>query len=120
MEQLENSGLQDEEEDSPGSEEESYELFPDDETVSNDDDTPTMERGADFLSGRVFRFVRSICFNSIIEFTYFSFITLVMELRDCVTFCCFYALVDIVIRFFNTDLPLLVYFSVIEIKRSLP
>ena len=41
-----------------------------------------------------------------------------MELWDCRHLLFFYAFVDIAIRFFNTDLSLLIRFSVIEVKQK--
>ena len=41
-----------------------------------------------------------------------------MELWIAVTFCFFYAFVDIAIRLFATDLSLLIRFSVIEVKQK--
>ena len=41
-----------------------------------------------------------------------------MELWDCRHLLFLYAFVDIAIRFFNTDLSLLIRFSVIEVKQK--
>ena len=41
-----------------------------------------------------------------------------MELWDCRHLLFFYAFVDIAIRFFTTDLSLLIRFSVIEVKQK--
>ena len=100
-EQEENSGKQNEEEgeileyDSPG-----------------DDDIPSLERETDFTSeevlasGEVFAVTAELC--SVI----ISLSPLVWNHGIAVTFV-FYALVEIVIRFFDTDLP--VRLSVIEV-----
>ena len=92
-EQEENSGKQNEEEggileyDSPG-----------------DDDIPSLERETDFTSeevlasGEVFAVTAELC--SVI----ISLFPLVLNHGIAVTFV-FYALVEIVIRFFDTDLP---------------
>ena len=100
-EQEENSGKQNEEEgeileyDSPG-----------------DDDIPSLERETDFTSeevlasGEVFAVTAELC-SAIISLS-----LLVWNHGIAVTFV-FYALVEIVIRFFDTDLP--VRLSVIEV-----
>ena len=100
-EQEENSGKQNEEEggileyDSPG-----------------DDDIPSLEQETDFTSeevlasGEVFAVTAELC--SVI----ISLFPLVLNHGIAVTFV-FYALVEIVIRFFDTDLP--VRLSVIEV-----
>ena len=100
-EQEENSGKQNEQEggileyDSPG-----------------DDDIPSLEQETDFTSeevlasGEVFAVTAELC--SVI----ISLFPLVLNHGIAVTFV-FYALVEIVIRFFDTDLP--VRLSVIEV-----
>ena len=62
-------------------------------------------------------FGRSICFNSRIVFSWIFFISLVMEATGLPS-PFFYALGDIVIRFFDTDLSLLIFFCVIEVKQK--
>ena len=48
----------------------------------------------------------------------FSLFSLLWNYAIAVTFCFFYAFVDIAICFFNADLSLLIRFSVIEVKQK--
>ena len=48
----------------------------------------------------------------------FSLFSLLWNYGIAVTFCFFYAFVDIAIRLFATDLSLLIRFSVIEVKQK--
>ena len=96
--------------DSPSSNEESA----DKETAYDVDEIPSLEREANFLLRRVSRLGRSILFNS----NFFFLFYLLWNYGIAVTFCFFYAFVDIAIRFFNTDLSLLIRFSVIEVKQK--
>ena len=102
--QQENSGKQDEEEDGI----KKY------DSPSDNGDNPSLKQEAEFHLGRGSRFVRSILLNSRIVFSCFVFIFHVMKLWDC-HHLCFYALVDIVIHFFDTDLSVLIRLSVIEV-----
>ena len=51
-------------------------------------------------------------------FVNFSLFSLLWNYAIAVTFCFFYAFVDIAICFFNADLSLLIRFSVIEVKQK--
>ena len=59
-------------------------------------------------------------FTSTAEFCWvnFSLFFLLWNYGIAVTFCFFYAFVDIVIRLFDIDLSLLIRFSVIEVKQK--
>ena len=93
--------------DSPGSDEESHESFPDDETAC-DDGHPIFGTRDSFsrrqifpASEEVFALTAELC-----SINFSSIISLVME-----------ALVDTVIHFFDTELSLLLCVSGVEVKR---
>ena len=62
------------------------------------------------------RFGRSVRLNRRIVFSWFFFISLVMVAPGLLSPFLFYALVDIVICFFETDLSLLICLSLIKVK----
>ena len=93
----------------------SNESFLDDETACNDGHSIFGTRLI-FSAEDFSRFGGSIRFNSKIVFGWFFFISLVMQLMGLPSPFLFYALVDFIIRFFDTDLSLLICLSVIEVK----
>ena len=81
--------------------------------------TPSLERETHFLRGRFFPLQKkySLQRQNCVQLIFFYYFPCYGSNGNCHLFL-FYALVDIVIRFFDTDLSLLICFSVIEFKRK--
>ena len=79
--------------------------------------TLSLERETHYLSGRFFPLWRKYSFQQQIVLSWLFVISLLMEAMGLPSpFSFVYALVDIVIRFLDTDLSLLICLSVIEVK----
>ena len=79
--------------------------------------TLSLERETHYLSGRFFPLWRKYSFQQQIVLSWLFVISLLMEAMGSPSpFSFVYALVDIVIRFLDTDLSLLICLSVIEVK----
>ena len=79
--------------------------------------TLSLERETLYLRGRFFPLWRKYSFQQQIVFSWLFVISLVSEAKGFPSpFFLFYALVDIVIRFLDTDLSLIICLSVIEVK----
>ena len=79
--------------------------------------TLSLERETRYLRGRFFPLWRKYSFQQQIVFSWLFVISLVLEAKGFPSpFFLFYALVDIVIRFLDTDLSLIICLSVIEVK----